>query len=109
MGSILGLSTFSLPVSDPIGQPKISPNQALPPSSFPTMFSQPPPVAPSNPGKTARQEQLVKKLVGLLPGTDEDTIKTCIAALRSRHGKLSGMSAEKSLSTKKLSYFRLAY
>jgi len=93
--SSLGLSTFSLPVSDPIGQPKISPSQTLPPSSFPTMFSQPPPVTPSNPGKTARQEQLVKKLVGLLPGTDEDTIKTCIAALRSRHGKLSGWPTSK--------------
>jgi len=52
-------------------------------------------VASSTGGKMARQEQLVKKLVGMLPGAEEDTIKSCIAALRVRHGKLSGWPTSK--------------
>ena len=80
---------------DPGPPRKPSPVEHLPPTSFPSMFSQPPPSTapsmPTNPGKTARQEQLIKKLVGMLPGSDEDTIKNCITALRVRHGKLSGI------------------
>merc|ERR1712025_114005 len=119
---------------------KPSPAEHLAPTSFPSMFSQPPPTAapsmpnnmpmpnnismpsnmpmpttmpmptniptnmppnipsnihPNNPSKTARQEQLIKKLVGMLPGSDEETIKNCIAALRHRHGKLSGWPTSK--------------
>ena len=78
---------------------KPSPVEHLAPTSFPSMFSQPPPTTvptmpqtlpTTNHSKTARQEQLIKKLVGMLPGSDEETIKNCITALRHRHGKLSG-------------------
>jgi len=83
---------------------KPSPVEHLAPTSFPSMFSQPPPTtAPTMPqtmpttnhSKTARQEQLIKKLVGMLPGSDEETIKNCITALRHRHGKLSGWPTSK--------------
>jgi len=92
----LGLSGIG--VQDPPGPVmKPSPVEHLPPTSFPSMFSQPPPAttptptkAPANPTKTARQEQLIKKLVPMLPGSDEETIKHYITALRHRHGKLSG-------------------
>jgi len=87
---------------------KPSPVEHLAPNSFPSMFSQPPPTtAPTMPqtippampttnhSKTARQEQLIKKLVGMLPGSNEETIKNCITALRHRHGKLSGWPTSK--------------
>jgi len=93
----LGLSSMGM--HDPGPPRKPSPVDHLPPTSFPSMFSQPPPSTapsmPTNPGKTARQEQLIKKLVGMLPGSDEDTIKNCITALRVRHGKLSGWPTSK--------------
>eukprot|EP00092_Neocalanus_flemingeri_P001532 GFUD01001634.1.p1 GENE.GFUD01001634.1~~GFUD01001634.1.p1 ORF type:complete len:652 (+),score=179.15 GFUD01001634.1:219-1958(+) len=94
----LGLNTMTLLDSAPPRKP--SPVEHLPPTSFPSMFSQPPPsTAPpassTNPGKTARQEQLIKKLVGMLPGSEEETIKNCITALRVRHGKLSGWPTSK--------------
>lgn len=40
--------------------------------------------------KSARQEQLVKKLVATIPGSTEDSIKHYIQVLREQHGKLSG-------------------
>jgi len=94
--SSLGLTTMTMPDSGPPRKP----SPVNPPTSFPSMFSQPPPstappAAPTNPGKTARQEQLIKKLVGMLPGSDEETIKNCITALRVRHGKLSGWPTSK--------------
>ena len=49
--------------------------------------------APVPGGKSARQEQLIKKLSGMLPGAEENTIKHCISELRARHGKLSGKCA----------------
>jgi hypothetical protein len=49
----------------------------------------------SSGGKLARQEQLIKKLVAMIPGTDEATIRKCIEALRERHGKLSGWPTSK--------------
>ena len=77
-----------------------------PGKTFPPMFSMPPPGPPPglpppvsvdtesqpnlNQAKLARQEQLVKKLSGMLVGTDEELIKSCIAELRAKHGKLSG-------------------
>ena len=69
-----GGSSASVPV------PSVSPN---------TSGGQTP--APVPGGKSARQEQLVKKLSGMLPGTEEETIKHCISELRARHGKLSGI------------------
>jgi len=42
-----------------------------------------------------RQEQLIKKLVATIPGSDQDTIKHYIQVLRDRHGKLSGWSTNK--------------
>lgn len=96
-------SGFNLPVSSSSGfqhHPSSS-------SGFPSepsgggLFSQPPPAQPPAPVpssagvKMARQEQLVKKLVGMLPGSDEETIKNCITALRVRHGKLSGWPTSK--------------
>jgi len=105
----LGLNTMALLDSGPNRKP--SPVEHPPPTSFPSMFSQPPPTSipppptpsvpppntgsSSNPGKTARQEQLIKKLVAMLPGSDEETIKNCITALRVRHGKLSGWPTSK--------------
>lgn len=48
------------------------------------------------PGKTARQEMLVKKLVAMLPpGTTEETIKNSIQVLRAKNGKLSGWPTSK--------------
>ena len=83
-----------------------------PGKSFPPLFSMPPPGPPPglpglpppvsadsesqpnlNQAKLARQEQLVKKLSGMLMGTDEELIKSCIAELRAKHGKLSGESS----------------
>ena len=78
-----------------------------PGKTFPPLFSMPPPGPPPglpppvsaepesqqpnlNQAKLARQEQLVKKLSGMLMGTDEELIKSCIAELRAKHGKLSG-------------------
>jgi len=51
--------------------------------------------APVPGGKSARQEQLIKKLSGMLPGAEENTIKHCISELRARHGKLSGWPTSK--------------
>merc|ERR1719266_3198464 len=48
-----------------------------------------------NQAKLARQEQLVKKLSGMLMGSDEELIKSCIAELRAKHGKLSGWPTSK--------------
>ena len=78
-------------------------------NTFPPLFSLPPPgpppglppghppaadtaepQQPQNNAKSARQEQLVRKLAGMLPGTDEELIKSCITELRAKHGKLSG-------------------
>ena len=74
-----------------------------PGKTFPPLFSMPPPGPPPglgppdteaapglNQAKLARQEQLVKKLSGMLMGSDEELIKSCIAELRAKHGKLSG-------------------
>eukprot|EP00088_Acartia_fossae_P007693 TRINITY_DN13610_c0_g1_i2.p1 TRINITY_DN13610_c0_g1~~TRINITY_DN13610_c0_g1_i2.p1 ORF type:complete len:884 (+),score=242.62 TRINITY_DN13610_c0_g1_i2:38-2689(+) len=57
--------------------------------------------APTQPGQggksnsAIRQEQLVKKLVNQIPGSDEESIKHYIQVLRERHGKLSGWSTNK--------------
>jgi len=95
--SSLGFHTLPMPESMQFRKP--SPVvEHPPPTSFPNMFSHPPPPAPSltsSSNKTARQEQLVKKLVAMLPGSDEETIKNCISALRVRHGKLSGWPTSK--------------
>jgi len=123
----LGLSAMSVQDQGVLPM-KPSPVEHLAPTSFPSMFSQPPPTTaptmatnmppnmpptmpttmpptmpttmpttmpPTNHSKTARQEQLIKKLVGMLPGSDEETIKNCITALRHRHGKLSGWPTSK--------------
>ena len=37
----------------------------------------------------------MRKLAGMLPGTDEELIKSCITELRAKHGKLSGNSTLK--------------
>ena len=83
------------------------------PALYPPLFSMPPPGAVTSSAAAAaslspvtvpggggggvkqgpasgRQEQLVRKLAGMLPGADEETIKNCISELRARHGKLSG-------------------
>ena len=84
-------SAFSLMFSVP---PPTTPTPPLPTSNRAT-----PPAAPGSgspvPGtsqgaKPGRQEQLVKKLSGMLPGAEEETIKHCISQLRTKHGKLSG-------------------
>jgi len=107
--SSLGLTSMSLLESvppPPLGEPA---------NSFPPLFSLPPPGPPPGlpPGppppsgetnepqqlptnaKSARQEQLVRKLSGMLPGTEEDLIKSCITELRAKHGKLSGWPTSK--------------
>ena len=83
------------------------------PALYPPLFSMPPPGAVTSSAAAAaslspvtvpggggggvkqgaasgRQKQLVRKLAGMLPGADEETIKNCISELRARHGKLSG-------------------
>ena len=94
--SSLGLTSMSLLESvppPPIGEPA---------NTFPGMFSMPPPGMPPPSSadsqdpqpalntKLAGQEQLIKKLAGMLPGTEEELIKSCIIELRAKHGKLSG-------------------
>ena len=96
--------------------------------TFPPLFSMPPPGPPPglpppvsgvsgepetghpnlNQAKLARQEQLVKKLSGMLMGTDEELIKSCIAELRAKHGKLSGEKEREETANNQHSY-RLAY
>ena len=101
-----------------------------PGKAFPPLFSMPPPGPPPglpppvsaepesqqpnlNQAKLARQEQLVKKLSGMLMGTDEELIKSCIAELRAKHGKLSGennrLMRGRTLSRTLTNYYRLAY
>jgi len=90
--SSLGLTSMSLLESVP------PPTLGEPPNNFPPLFSRPPPGIPppvSGDSKSARQEQLIKKLSGMLPGTDEDLIKSCITELRAKHGKLSGWPTSK--------------
>ena len=85
-----------------------------PPGPPPGPPGLPPPDSETQPGlnqaKMARQEQLVKKLSGMLVGTDEELIKSCIAELRAKHGKLSGEGGRgrELLTTNQLCY-RLAY
>ena len=91
-----------------------SPVQSAPPGPPPGPPGLPPPDSETQPGlnqaKMARQEQLVKKLSGMLVGTDEELIKSCIAELRAKHGKLSGEGGRGRVlrSTNQLCY-RLAY
>ena len=97
-----------------------------PGKTFPPLFSLPPPGPPPGPpglpppdsetqpglnqAKMARQEQLVKKLSGMLVGTDEELIKSCIAELRAKHGKLSGEGGiGRGLRTTYQLCYRLAY
>lgn len=104
--SSLGLTSMSLLESVP------PPPLGDPGKTFPPLFSMPPPGPPPglpppvsaepesqqpnlNQAKLARQEQLVKKLSGMLMGTDEELIKSCIAELRAKHGKLSGWPTSK--------------
>merc|ERR1712025_602820 len=88
-------TTMPMPTAMPM--PTTMPNNMPMPTNIPTNMPPniPSNIHPNNPSKTARQEQLIKKLVGMLPGSDEETIKNCIAALRHRHGKLSGWPTSK--------------
>lgn len=94
---------FSLPPPNTVPAPvsaqaPVSPVQSInknggsnvpPPNTSPNNSGGQTPV-PVAGGKSARQEQLIKKLSGMLPGAEEETIKHCISELRARHGKLSG-------------------
>ena len=78
----------------PLGGPLFSMPPPGPPPGLPPPVSGEAESQPNlNQAKLARQEQLVKKLSGMLMGTDEELIKSCIAELRAKHGKLSGESS----------------
>lgn len=112
-GSSFGLPAMPLLEDHTVPPPGIS-SAPSDPALYPPLFSMPPPGAvtssaaaaslspvtvPGGGGKqgpaSGRQEQLVRKLAGMLPGADEETIKNCISELRARHGKLSGWPTSK--------------
>ena len=83
-------SVFNVPPPTTPTPPLPGSNRATPPSLAPGSGGSPVPGAATLGAKTGRQEQLVKKLSGMLPGAEEETIKHCISQLRTKHGKLSG-------------------